>query len=366
VDEEALRVEGLTTHLKIAGRCYAAVDGLSFVLKKGKTLALVGESGCGKTMAALSLLRLTPQPPALPSEGRVLYRGRNLLQLHEKALRALRGKNIAIIFQDPTNALNPVYTIGQQMVEVLAVHLNIFGEEAWIRAANALDEVGIAAARQRLDDFPHQLSGGMRQRVLIAMALLCSPDILIADEPTTALDVTIQRQVLELMRQLQRKKGMALLLVTHDLGVVAEMADDVIVMYASQAVEYASALQLFDNPTHPYTQGLFASRPAIANKKRPLKPIKGTVPQLESYPCGCHFNTRCPYAMDKCLSGSVPLFSIQKGQQIRMLTDTSNAAVSTTSPPITCHPSNDKDTIETYAQRSRCWLYAEDIKDNGC
>lgn len=314
--EAVLRVKHLTTRLKIDKRFFTAVEDLSFELYSGKTLALVGESGCGKTLAALSLLRLTPQPPAEPSTGEVWYRGKNLLSVSEATLRKLRGSSIAMIFQDPTNALNPVYTIGTQMIEVIELHLQIFGQQARARAAMALERVGIATPERCLENYPHQLSGGMRQRVMIAMALLCEPDILIADEPTTALDVTIQAQVLDLMRTLQRERGMALLLITHDMGVVAEMADEVIVMYAAQGVEYSSVDPLFDMPSHPYTQGLFASRPTL-QKKTILQPIPGAVPPLGAFPCGCHFHPRCPYVMEKCRLGSVPIFHTPKNQRSR-------------------------------------------------
>ncbi|MDP1835506.1 MAG: ABC transporter ATP-binding protein [Chlamydiales bacterium] len=287
---------------------YSVVEGLSFDLHAGKTLALVGESGCGKSMTALSLMRILPHPPALPSEGEVIYRGQNLLQISEAQMREIRGMRIAMIFQDPTSALNPVYTIGDQLVEVAELHLKVYGDEALFRAREALDDVGIPRAEERLDDYPHQLSGGMRQRVMIAMALMCQPDILIADEPTTALDVTVQAQVLDLIRELQRERGMALLLITHDMGVVAEMADEVIVMYASQGVETADVLSLFDHGAHPYTQGLFASRPTLETSRGDLHPIKGSVPSIRHYPEGCRFHTRCPFVMDICRHGQVPEF----------------------------------------------------------
>ncbi len=304
-----LQVRGLTTRLQIGDSTYKVVDGLSFDLYAGKTLAVVGESGCGKSMSALSIMRILPHPPALPSEGEVLYRGQNLLSLSERHMRHIRGMRIAMIFQDPTSALNPVYTIGYQLMEVAELHLGLFGDDALARAIEALASVGISSPADRVNDYPHQLSGGMRQRVMIAMALMCQPDILIADEPTTALDVTVQAQVLDLIRNLQRERGMALLLITHDMGVVAEMADEVIVMYASQAIERADVMTLFDACSHPYTQGLFASRPTLETAKGSLKPIKGTVPQLKHYPEGCRFHPRCPYVMDMCRHGSVPTFA---------------------------------------------------------
>lgn len=303
-----LSVRKLTTPLQIGKEIYPVVDRLSFDLPLGKTLALVGESGCGKSLTALSIMRILPTPPCRPPEGEIIYKGRNLLTLTEREMRALRGAKIGMIFQDPSTSLNPVYTIGWQLLEAAALHLELYGEEAWIRAVKALSEVGIENPEERMDDYPHQLSGGMKQRVMIAMALMCEPDILIADEPTTALDVTIQAQVLDLMKELQAKKGMAILLITHDMGVVAEMADDVIIMYASQAVERGSVYDLFDRMSHPYTMGLFGSRPTMEKEKGKLTPIEGTVPSLDRYPGGCRFNPRCPYVMHRCLEGEVPEF----------------------------------------------------------
>lgn len=306
-----LQVKKLTTRLTIDNRAVPVVDEVSFDLHLGKTLALVGESGCGKSMTALSIMRILPSPPALPPEGEVLYKGRNLLTLPEKQMRTIRGGSIAMIFQDPTSALNPVYTVGAQLTEVAELHLGLYGDDALHRIVAALTDVGIPSPEQRLYEYPHQMSGGMKQRVMIAMALICEPDILIADEPTTALDVTIQAQVLDLMRALQAKKGMAILLITHDMGVVAEMADDVIVMYASQGVERGTVDEIFDHMAHPYTQGLFNSRPSLDAHKAILQPIKGTVPSANNYPQGCRFNTRCPFVMQKCLQGDVPQFPIE-------------------------------------------------------
>lgn len=308
--DAVLKVRNLTTRLQLRGSPVTVVDGVSFDLCRGKTLAVVGESGCGKSMTALSLLRILPSPPALPSEGSVWFRGQNLLKVSEAEMRRIRGHSIAMIFQNPNTALNPVYTIGQQLEEVAELHLQLYGAEARERVAEALSHVGIPAPHKRLDEYPHQLSGGMKQRVMIAMALMCEPDILIADEPTTALDVTIQAQVLELIQRLQDEKGMAVLLITHDMGVVAEVADEVVVMYASRLVERAEVHELFDHLAHPYTQGLFASRPSLHGGGGRLPVITGQVPQLHALPSGCAFHPRCPHVMDKCRQGLVPLFTV--------------------------------------------------------
>lgn len=308
-----LSVRNLTTQLKIGNDLLTVVDHLSFDLFKGQTLALVGESGCGKSLTALSLIRILPHPPALPPKGEVIYQGRNLLEMSEKEMRKIRGSKIAIVFQDPISSLNPVYTIENQMVEVAELHLNIFGAEATERAIIALEEVGITSPAARLKDYPHQLSGGMKQRVMIAMALMCEPDILIADEPTTALDTTIQAQVLKLMRDLQEKRGMAILLITHDMGVVAEMADQVIVMYTAQGIERGVVHDIFNNPSHPYTMGLFNARPTLQSRGEKLVAIPGNVPSFKHIPKGCRFHPRCPFVMDKCRKGVVNDFIIDQG-----------------------------------------------------
>lgn len=309
--EPILKVNQLKTRIQIGNQIISVVDGLSFDLYPGKTLCLVGESGCGKTIAALSIMRILPSPPSLPSEGEIFYKNSNLLRLSEGEMRNIRGSSIAMIFQDPTSSLNPVYTIGEQLVEVLELHLGLYGEEATHRAIKALSEVGISSPAERLNDYPHQLSGGMKQRIMIAMALMCEPDILIADEPTTALDVTIQAQVLDLIRELQKRNGMAVLLITHDMGVVAEMADDVIVMYAAQAMEKGTVLDIFDHMSHPYTIGLFNSRSGLNTPRGTLQAIKGFVPSATHYPKGCRFHPRCPFIMEKCKHGEVPDFTIK-------------------------------------------------------
>lgn len=313
MQEPILSVRNLVTTLEIGQQPYRVVDDLSFDLHHGKTLALVGESGCGKSMTALSVMRILPQPPALPPQGEIWYKGQNLLQLPEHDMRKLRGGKIAMIFQDPSSALNPVYTIGSQLTEVAELHLGLYGSDALDKATQSLSEVGIAQPTVLFSTYPHQLSGGMKQRVMIAMALMCEPDILIADEPTTALDVTIQAQVLDLIRALQAKKGLALLLITHDMGVVAEMADDVIVMYASQGIERGTVYQIFDHCAHPYTIGLFNSRPTLQTQRGELQAIRGTVPPITQYPQGCRFNPRCPFVMQKCRHGPVPDFTISEG-----------------------------------------------------
>ncbi len=315
-DDVILSVRNLTTQLLLGGQAVNVVNDLSFDLKKGKTLALVGESGCGKSMTALSLMRILPEPTALPSTGKVLYRGQNLLTLSEAAMRQIRGSRIAMIFQDPSTALNPVYTIGDQLAEVASLHLDLYGDAAVERVILALEEVGIASPRDRLVDYPHQLSGGMKQRVMIAMALMCEPDVLVADEPTTALDVTIQAQVLDLIRVLQKERGMAVLLITHNMGVVAEMANEVMVMYATKAVECGEVMAIFDDMAHPYTQGLFLSRPHRNTPHGGLQAIKGTVPPITRLPEGCPFNTRCPHVMEKCKHGPVPNFPIKHKKHV--------------------------------------------------
>ncbi|HYS20115.1 MAG TPA: ABC transporter ATP-binding protein, partial [Gemmatimonadales bacterium] len=302
--EPLLRVRDLKTYFVTErGRGTArAVDGVSFELYPGETLGLVGESGCGKTVTSLSILRLIPEPPGHIRPGSFIeFEGRNLLTLSPPELRVIRGNRIAMIFQEPMTSLNPVFTVGDQVAEAAIVHQRLSRRAARARALEMLRLVGIPDPEARLDDYPHQLSGGMRQRVMIAMALICHPQVLIADEPTTALDVTIQAQILELLERLQAELGMAVLLITHDLGIVAGSADRVVVMYAGQVVESASTPELFARPQHPYTEGLMASvprleRPAMAR----LHTIPGSVPAATDWPSGCRFHPRCPYAWDKC------------------------------------------------------------------
>ncbi len=293
----------------VGGRRFHPVDGVSFTLDRGETLALVGESGCGKSLTSLALLRLVP-PPGRVDAGSVIRLGdTNVLTLEGEALRRIRGKRIGMIFQDPMTSLNPVLTIGAQITEGVLAHLRVSKAEARERARALLQEVGLPDAATRLDTYPHQLSGGMRQRVMIAIALSAEPEILVADEPTTALDVTVQAQILEVLDELRRRRGMAVLLITHDLGIVAGRADRVAVMYAGQIVEEAGTAELFSRPSHPYTQGLFASVPRITGPVERLTPIRGTVPAPTAWPAGCRFRPRCPQAFEKSelLPGLLPV-----------------------------------------------------------
>lgn len=269
------------------------VKDVSLSIYPGQTLAVVGESGCGKSVTALSILRLIPQPPGRILNGVIKFEGRNLLDLSERDMRRVRGKDIAMIFQEPMTSLNPVYTIGDQIMEAVTLHQGVKGRAAREVAEQAMRDVGISDPQRRLDEYPHQMSGGMRQRVMIAMALSCKPKLLIADEPTTALDVTVQAQILELLRKLQHEQGLAIMLITHDLGVVAENADVVAVMYASRVVECATVEALFDSPQHPYTEGLFGAIPKLGQRTERLQTIPGTVPNPARFPVGCKFHTRC-------------------------------------------------------------------------
>jgi peptide/nickel transport system ATP-binding protein len=305
-----LRVRDLQTYF-ITGRgggTARAVDGVSFDLYPGETLGIVGESGCGKTVTSLSILRLIPEPPGHIRPGSYIeFDGRNLLTLAADELRAIRGNRIAMIFQEPMTSLNPVFTVGDQIAEAAIVHQRLSRQRARTRAIEMLRLVGIADPETRVDDYPHQLSGGMRQRVMIAMALVCGPQVLIADEPTTALDVTIQAQILELLEKLQAGLGMAIVLITHDLGVVAGTADRVVVMYAGQVVETAATPELFARPQHPYTEGLLASIPRIDRPADRLYSIPGNVPAATNWPGGCRFHPRCPFAWEKCRAEEPPL-----------------------------------------------------------
>ena len=316
-----LSVEGLSVNFLTPEGIVRAVDGVSFDLGRGETLGLVGESGCGKSVTSLSMLGLIPCPPGSLESGRVQFENRNLLELSPEALRQIRGREISMIFQEPMTSLNPVLPIGRQVAEPLMVHKGMSRKQARGLAAEWLDRVKIPAARRRLDDYPHQLSGGMRQRVMIAMAMVCGPKLLIADEPTTALDVTIQAQILSLMLRLKEEVGMCLLLITHNLGVVAQMASRVVVMYAGQVVEEGPVRDLFTRPFHPYTQGLLRSMPRLGERAqgRPprLREIPGIVPAVTRLAPGCRFAERCHHAFDRCREQTPDLVAIQNGQKAR-------------------------------------------------
>ncbi len=295
-----LEIRSLKTYFRTDQGIARAVDDVSLAVHAGKTLAVVGESGCGKSVTALSVLRLIPSPPGEHPGGSILFEGLDILQLPEKAMRRLRGNNISMIFQEPMTSMNPVFRVGNQIAATIRLHRKLGWEEARQEAIHMLKRVGIPAPEERLDDYPHQLSGGMLQRVMIAMALASAPKILIADEPTTALDVTIQAQILELLNKLRAETGMGMMLITHDLGVVAETADEVAVMYAGKVVEQAEVNALFKSPRHPYTQGLFASLPGVNYESDRLQTIKGQVPAATEFPEGCRFHPRCPHAMPVC------------------------------------------------------------------
>ncbi|RWJ05715.1 ABC transporter ATP-binding protein [Mesorhizobium sp.] len=299
-----LEIEDLQVHFVTQDAVVRAVNGVSFTIEAGETVAVVGESGCGKSVTSMSILRLLPNPPAHIG-GRIVFDGRNLLDLDEASIRAVRGSEISMIFQEPMSSLNPIQTIGKQIGEAARLHMKMNRRQAREAAVVLLDKVGFPSPRSRVDDYPHQLSGGMRQRVMIAMALICSPKLLIADEPTTALDVTIQAQILDLLAQLKQESGAAVMLVTHDLGVVAEVAQRVIVMYAGRKVEEASAEILFANPLHPYTRGLLGAVPKLGSSLRggprePLSEIPGLVPSPKKPIVGCAFANRCPMVQDVC------------------------------------------------------------------
>ena len=323
VSNELLRVEDLKTHFFTDDGVVKAVDGVSFKVNRGETLGIVGESGCGKSVTSLSIMRLIAHPGKIV-QGKIVLRGLDVAQLDESSMRQIRGNRIAMIFQQPTSCLNPVFRVGDQISESLMLHRGYTKQQARKRSIELLTMVGIPSAKTRVDAYPHEMSGGMCQRVMIAMALSCEPELLIADEPTTALDVTIQAQILELMKDLKTRFDTGIILITHDLGVVAEMADNVSVMYAGKVVEEASVNDLFESPKHPYTQGLLASIPVLGEVREKLAVIPGTVPSLRNLPAGCRFAGRCPYVMDICRVEEPGLLQI------------------------------------TETRTSRCWLYADD------
>ena len=291
-----------------------AVEDVSLSIQAGQTLALVGESGCGKSVTAFSVMRLVDKPGRIVG-GKILFKGQNLLDMPEHEMRKIRGKSIAMIFQEPMTSLNPVFTIGNQIGEALQIHTNLSPSEIRQEVLRLLEKVRIPSPERRIDQYPHEMSGGMKQRVMIAMALACKPDLLIADEPTTALDVTIQAQILDLLKSLQDEMGMAILLITHNLGVVAQFSRDVIVMYASKIAERADVEQLFKNPSHPYTKALLNSLPRPGERGKRLESIKGTVPSPLQYPKGCHFSTRCLEALAHCPEQAPPLVQIGDGHE---------------------------------------------------
>jgi peptide/nickel transport system ATP-binding protein len=299
-----------------AGSRFYPVDGVSFQLERGETLALVGESGCGKSLTSLALLQLIPSPGRIESGSTIRLGDTDVLALQGEALRRIRGRRIGMIFQDPMTSLNPVFKVGDQIAEGVLAHFKMSRSKARERALQLLQEVGIPDPVERLDAYPHQLSGGMRQRVMIAIALAAEPEILVADEPTTALDVTVQAQILEVLDRLRASRGMAVLLITHDLGIVAGRADRVAVMYAGQIVEETSTARLFANPAHPYTQGLFASVPRISGPLKRLNPIRGSVPAPTAWPSGCRFRPRCPKAFDKS-EQEPPLLAVEPDHRMR-------------------------------------------------
>ena len=323
--EELLRVENLKTYFFTEDGVVKAVDGVSLRLNRGETLGVVGESGCGKSVTSMSIMRLIADPGRIV-EGEMRLRGLDMVALSEEEMRFIRGNRVSMIFQQPTSCLNPVFRVGDQISEALMIHRNYTKQQGRQRAIELLTMVGIPSAKTRVDSYPHEMSGGMCQRVMIAMALSCEPELLIADEPTTALDVTIQAQILELMRDLRDRFNTGIMLITHDLGIIAELADNVSVMYAGKVVEEAPVNELFESPKHPYTQGLLASIPVLGEVKDKLAVIPGSVPSLRNLPPGCRFAGRCPYVMDICRTEEPGLLKI-----------------------------SDKRT-------ARCWLYADDAK----
>ena len=311
-----LTIKNLSTHFYSAGRTVRALDGVSLEIEEGGAFGLVGETGCGKSVTALSILRLIPTPPGRIVGGEVQFRGKNLLELPEDEMRSIRGKEISMIFQEPMTSLNPVFRVGDQMAEVLMLHQQLDRSQALDRAVEMLGKVHIPDARRVIKQFPHQLSGGMRQRVMIAMELSCQPSLLIADEPTTALDVTIQAQILRLIKEMKKEFHTSILLITHDLGVVAEMCDRIAVMYAGSIVEQAPVDEIFTNPKHPYTQGLWGAIPLIDQEKETLCVIPGNVPDLSQPPAGCKFHPRCSFRFVPCDRISPPLVQTSPGHLI--------------------------------------------------
>ncbi len=312
-----LEVKGLKTYFDTDAGTVKAVDGVSFSIESGKTLGIVGESGCGKSVTSLSIMQLLPKPVGRIAGGSVTLNGTNLLDLSEPEMRSIRGNDISMIFQEPMTSLNPVFTIGEQIMEPLRLHQNMKDAQAKKRAVEMLDLVGIPSPGDRVDEFPHQLSGGMRQRAMIAMALACNPSLLIADEPTTALDVTVQAQILDLMNDLREKLNSAIMFITHDLGVIAQMAQRVVVMYAGKVVEEADVIPLYGEPLHPYTQGLLRSIPRMDCEKERLDVVPGVVPNPLNFPEGCKFHNRCDQCFDRCLQEEPPIYRLSSNRRVR-------------------------------------------------
>jgi oligopeptide/dipeptide ABC transporter ATP-binding protein len=316
--KELLKVENLKTHFMIEDGEARAVDGLDFYVFEGEFFGIVGESGSGKSVTALSILRLIPDPPGEISNGKVLFKDKDLLSLSWEEMRKIRGNEISMIFQEPMTSLNPVFTVGVQIMEPLMLHRDMNKKEAREEAIKMLRKVGIPSPELRVDDYPHQFSGGMRQRAMIAIALCCNPSLLIADEPTTALDVTVQAQILELMTEIKNKREeSAIILITHDLAVIAETCDRVMVMYCGKIQEVASTVNLFENPLHPYTKGLMASIPSLTKKKKRLNTIPGNVPGILNFPPGCPFHPRCKYKMSICEKAVPDLLEVEKNHSVR-------------------------------------------------
>jgi oligopeptide transport system ATP-binding protein len=317
-----LEVKNLTTKFYTQDGVVNAVNGVSFHVDEGETLGIVGESGCGKSISVLSIMRLIPMPPGKITDGEVVFQGRDLLKINDDEMRQIRGNKIAMIFQDPMTSLNPVLTINQQVSEALELHLNMDKDKSRRRSIELLEMVGIPSAGERIDDYPHQFSGGMRQRVMIAMGLSCNPQLLIADEPTTALDVTIQAQIIDLVKKLKKEIAMSIIWITHDLGVVAGLADRVQVMYAGFIVETASVKDIYANPSHPYTLGLLNSIPRLdRGRKAKLTPIEGLPPDLIAFPKGCPFRARCVFAIERCATENPPLEAVSPRHYIACWVD---------------------------------------------
>lgn len=314
--QKLLSVKDLKTYFYTDDGVIPAVDGISFDLDRGGTIGIVGESGCGKSVTSLSVMGLIPQPPGKIEGGEIVFEGRDLLKLSEADMREIRGNEISMIFQEPMTSLNPVFTVGNQIAEAIILHQGLDKAAAREKSIEMLRLVGIPSPEARIDDYPHQMSGGMRQRVMIAMALSCNPKLLIADEPTTALDVTIQAQILDLMRDLRKELGTAIMMITHDLGVIAELVDKVVVMYTGKIVEAADTHTIFKSPQHPYTIGLLASIPRLDGGGERLQTIPGSVPIPGSFPVGCGFHPRCPFATELCVAKRPPAFEVGEGHQV--------------------------------------------------